>query len=61
MTLAERLEHRGLDVGMLALELHDQALDALALQAQVAAGRAAAADDRQIVLPRVGARLGFGH
>ena len=46
---------------MLALELHDQPLDALALQAEIAARRATAADNRQLVLARVGAGLGFGH
>src|SRR5687768_15490073 len=45
--VAERLEHRLLDPGMFDLEIHDQAFDPLALQAQVATRRAAAADDRQ--------------
>ncbi len=45
---------------MLALELDDQSLDALALQAQIAACRTAAANDRQIVFARVGARFRLG-
>src|SRR5207249_422721 len=55
--VAERAEHRAFDVRMLDLELGDQALDALSLQAQVAARRAAAADDRQAALACVGARI----
>ena len=42
---------------MLGLQLHDQALGALPLQAEVAAGRTAAADDRQLGLLRVLPRL----
>src|SRR5687767_11544777 len=45
--IRQRLDHRVLDLGMLDLQLRDQPLDSLALQAEVAAGRAAAADDRQ--------------
>ena len=48
--VGERLEHRLLHAGMLGFELHEQPLGALALQAQIAAGRAAAADDRQLAL-----------
>ena len=48
MTLPSALIIDCLTLGMLELELHDQPLDALALQAQVAAGRTAAADDRQL-------------
>ena len=55
--VAEGAQHRVLDLGMLDLELGDEALDALALQAQVAASRAAAADDRQLRRLRVGARF----
>ena len=51
--VAERFQHRLLDAGMLALEIHDQPLDALALQAEIAAGRTAAADDRQLAFLRV--------
>src|SRR4051794_21864238 len=47
LDVTERLEHRLLDAGVLALEVEDQALDALPLQAQIAARRTAAADDRQ--------------
>src|ERR1043165_4363977 len=57
--VAERLEHRLLDAGVLLLDIEDQALDALALQAEVTAGRAATADDRQLTLFRVEPRLGF--
>ena len=46
---------------MLDLEVRDEALDALALEAQVAAGRTAAADHGQPHLLRVGAGLGLGH
>ncbi len=46
--VAERLQHRALDARVLALELDDQALDALPLQAEIAARRTAAADDRQL-------------
>ena len=42
----ECLEHRLLDAGMLDFEIHDEPLDALGAD-QVAACRAAAADDRQ--------------
>ena len=45
--VAERLQHRLLDAGMLALQVEDQPLDPLPLKAEIAAGRAAAADDRQ--------------
>ena len=38
---------------MLALEIHQQPLDALPLQAEVAARRTAAADDRQLGFLRV--------
>jgi hypothetical protein len=54
--VAERGDHRRLDVGVFDLELGDESLDALALQAEVAAGRAAAADDGQARLLGVGAR-----
>jgi hypothetical protein len=40
--------HRALDVGMLDFELGDEALDALPLEAEIAASRTAAADDRQL-------------
>ncbi len=46
--------------GMLDLELGDEPLDALALQAEIAARRAAAADDRQRRRLGVVARLGLG-
>ena len=46
--IAERFEHGGLDAWMLELEIHQQLLDPLALQSQVAARRTAAADDRQL-------------
>ena len=49
--VAERAHHRVLDLRVLDLELRDEPLDALALQAQIAAGRTAAADDRQLALP----------
>src|SRR5687768_7497304 len=41
--VAERADHRVLDLGMLDFEPGDEPLDALPLQAQVAAGRTAAA------------------
>ena len=46
---------------MFAFELDDQALDALALQAQIATRRAAAADDRQLALLAVLPRLVLAH
>src|SRR6188474_1377048 len=48
--VAERLDHRRLHVRMLALELDNQPLDALPLQAEIAAGRATAADDGELAL-----------
>src|SRR3989441_1140221 len=59
--VANRLEHRLLDARMLALQLHQHPFGALALQSQIAARRAAAADDRQLALFRIGARFGFAH
>src|SRR5688572_3563815 len=55
--VAERLEHRLLDARVLDLEIHDQSLDALALQAEIAACRTAAADDRQLDFLAVQPRL----
>src|SRR5262249_44417868 len=49
----QRLEPRLPDPGMPALELHDQLLRALPLQAQVAARGTATADDRQLTFLRV--------
>src|SRR5262249_17373398 len=49
------------DVGMLDFELRDQALHPLALETQISARRAAAADDRQPGLLRVRACLGLEH
>src|SRR5207248_2342505 len=46
--VGERLQHRLLDAGMLALELGEEPLGALPLQAEVAARRAATADNRQL-------------
>ena len=46
---------------MLALELHQQALGALALQSQIAARRTTAADDRQPALLRICPRFLFAH
>ena len=57
--VAERLQHRLLDAGMLDLELHQQPLGALPLQAEIAARRTAAADDRQLALLRVRPRFVF--
>ena len=57
--VGQRLEHGVLDAGVLDLEVGDQPLDALPLEAEVAAGRAAAADDRQLPLLRVQPRLGL--
>ena len=54
--VAERLQHRLLDARVFLLEIEDQPLDALPLQAEVAARRAAAADDRQLALLRVYSR-----
>src|SRR4029453_10440290 len=59
--VAERLEHRLLHAGMLLFQIENQALHALALQAEVAARRTAAADDRQLALLSVEARLGLLH
>ena len=47
MTLPSAFSIDCLTPGVLALEIDDQPLDALALQAEVAARRTAAADDRQ--------------
>src|SRR5262245_60547066 len=58
--MAERLDHRALDVGMFQLELGDEPLDPLALEAQVAARRTAAADHRQPALLRIAPGLGLG-
>jgi hypothetical protein len=44
---------------MLLLEIEDQPLDALALQAEVAARRTAAADDGQLALLRIERGLGL--
>src|SRR5687767_1228628 len=57
--IAESLEHGLLHTGMFALEVENQPLDALALQAQIAARRAAAADDWQLALLGVQPRLVF--
>jgi hypothetical protein len=46
--IAERLQHRLLDAGVLAFELHQQPLRPLPLQPEVAAGRTAAPDNRQL-------------
>src|SRR5688572_27161522 len=51
--VAEGLQHRLLHAGMLALEVENQPLHALALQAEIAAGGATAADDGQLALLRV--------
>ncbi len=59
--VGQRLEQRGLHARVLAFELHQHPLDALALQRQVAAGRAAAADDGQRRRLRVRARLFLEH
>src|SRR5216110_1280720 len=53
--VAECLQHRLLHAGMFALQLHQQPLRALALQSEIAAGRAAAPDNRQLARFRVGA------
>ena len=55
-TLASALSIDGFTLGMLAFELHDQPLDALTLQAEIAARRTAAADDRQLALAACSAR-----
>ena len=55
--VAQRLEHRLLDARMLDLEIHQQPLDPLALKAEIAAGRTAAADDRQLRFLGVRPRL----
>jgi hypothetical protein len=57
--VAERLEHRLLHAGMLLLQVENQALHALSLQAEVAARRTAAADNGQLALLRVETSLGF--
>src|SRR5262249_24562719 len=57
--VAERLQHGVLDARMLALELHQETLGALALEAEIAARRTTAADDRQLALFRVRARFVF--
>src|SRR5207249_17457 len=59
LDVAERLEHRALDAGMLALELHQQPFRALTLQSEIAARGTAAADDRQVALSRVRTRFVF--
>jgi hypothetical protein len=46
---------------VLHFELGDQALHALALQAEIAAGRTAAADDRELRRFGVVSRLGLGN
>src|SRR5262245_20634433 len=46
---------------MFGFELHDQALCTLALQPEVSARRAAAADDRELALLGIGARFVFSH
>src|SRR5258705_13619392 len=57
--VAERLQHRLLDARMFLLEVENQPLDALPLEAEIAAGGTAAADDRQFALLRVHARFGL--
>ena len=47
MTLPSAFSIDCLTPGVLALQIEDEPLDALALQAEIAAGRTAAADDRQ--------------
>src|ERR1043165_3467018 len=59
--VAERLQHRLLHPGVLLFEIENQPLHALSLQAEAAAGRAAATNDRQLALLRVEASLGFLH
>ena len=59
--IGQRLQHRILHAHVLALEVHQQLLDALALQAQIAARRATAADDRQLHRRRVIAAVGLAH
>src|SRR5690349_16199423 len=51
--IAQRLQHRLLDARVLDLEIHDQPLDALPLQAEVAAGGTTAPDDLEVPLLRV--------
>src|SRR3954465_7032929 len=46
---------------MLDLELRNQPLDPLALEAEIAADGAAAADDGKPLLLRIRTRFGFGH
>ena len=57
LDVAQRLQHRVLHARVLDLEVHEEALHPLPLQAQVAAGRTAAADDRQRALLGVEACL----
>src|SRR5688572_9888084 len=59
--VAERLEHRLLDARMLAFEVENEPLHALPLQAQIAAGRTAAADDGQPDFLAVETRLVLTH
>jgi hypothetical protein len=58
--VAQRANHRRLHVRVLALELEDQSFDALSLETQIAASRTTAANDREIVLARVGTGFCLG-
>ncbi len=55
--VAKGLEHRLFDARMLTLQVHEETLDALPLQAEVSARRTAAADNRQPT--RLGIRTCF--
>src|SRR3954468_18270495 len=57
--IAQCFQHRLLHAGMLDFEVHDQALDALPLQAEIATRRTAATDDGQPHLLAVEAGLVF--
>ena len=57
--IAKRLQHRLLDTRMLDFQIHDEPLDPLTLEAEVAAGGAATADDWQADFLAVHPRLVF--
>ena len=58
--VGQRTDHRALDLGVLYLELGDQALHPLPLQAKIPARRATAPDDRQLALLGMRARIRLG-
>src|SRR5262249_16346032 len=59
--VSERLQHRVLHARMLHLEIHEQLLDSLPLQSQIAARGTATPDNRQLALFGVRTSLVLAH